>query len=439
MNIGIVLAVSDYKGKANNLPACKRDGEAIAAILNADRKFEDVLVVDKHTSSGEFKPQLIEFINRHKDEPVEDVVFYFTGHGEFKDDEFYYLLSDYDPKRRKQTSLENSELDNLLRTLSPNLAVKIVDACHSGVPYIKDPEVFGNYLKSTQSEFSKCYFLFSSQTDQYSYQDDHLSYFTKSITESLLNHSVSSIRYKDVLDYVSDTFESESLQTPFYVVQADFTEIFCTITDVLRSELKRILSTAAQPDVPSQNRDKPQTLLELVSVDAQGYCSEEETLARLEAFANKLEAATFPKELDDLYTVTFSQANDLSDLPDRRMIGKWIEESGGDYFAEAEKKRIPVSRRVPKNPLAGRFLGLDTVTFKDDNEHYRTVEVMEEFVTGYKSTIDLPYTHLTIIAEPRFPNLPAAVCYVAPIVSRTRLQVFTTFGMFKETGWNTAT
>jgi hypothetical protein len=100
------------------------------------------------------------------------------------------------------------------------------------------------------------------------------------VAEALLNHSGPSIRYKDIVDYVSDTFETESVQTPFYVIQADLTEIFCTVTDPLRTTLAQIISVdGGSPASPEG--DEPQSLVELIKVDAQRYCSEEEAFAKL--------------------------------------------------------------------------------------------------------------------------------------------------------------
>ncbi|TON37427.1 hypothetical protein, partial [Vibrio parahaemolyticus] len=47
--------------------------------------------------------------------------------------------------------------------------------------------------------------------------------------------------YKDLIDFVSDSFESNSEQTPFFVVQADFTEPFCTVSKTLRDALSKFI------------------------------------------------------------------------------------------------------------------------------------------------------------------------------------------------------
>lgn len=436
MNLGIVIAVSDYGSLGNNLPGCETDGKAISTILKTDSKFEDVLFISKTTSSGEVKPLLIDFINRHKDEEIDDVVFYFTGHGDFSGDEFYFLLSDYDRKRKKQTSLENSELDNLLRALKPNNAVKIVDACHAGTPYIKDPDSFDTYLKGTQGEFSKCYFMFSSQADQYSYQDSHLSYFTKSVVESIYNHPSDAIRYKDIIDHVSDSFSDNQSQTPFFIVQADFTESFCTVSDTLKSSISNFLSENTQK--LEDHKHENQTIVELIQNDASKYCSEDEAISGLEKIIEMIKQAPLIGEVNDIYQTSYFEESDYSDIPSPAAIGKWIDTKEHEYFAEAKKQNVQVPKRVPKNPLdisiltASRILG----DIDDDDDRFKTVIKTESRITGFQSTVDLPLTFLKIVAEPKFPNVKAAVAYVVPIISKTSLQFFISFEFYEEQGWD---
>jgi Caspase domain len=138
INLAIIIAINEYTGDALPLPGCKNDGAAIAALLNEDQRFAETLLIDSETASSSVKQRLIDFVAKHKTSQVGDVFFYFTGHGDFCNNEFYYLLGDYRTEARKQTSLENAELDSLVRSLNPAFFAKVVDACHSGVSYVKD-------------------------------------------------------------------------------------------------------------------------------------------------------------------------------------------------------------------------------------------------------------------------------------------------------------
>jgi hypothetical protein len=439
MNLGIVIAVSAYEMPSNNLHGCDADGLAISKILKNDNKFDDVLYISKNTNSGNVKPELIKFINNHKDSDIGDIVFYFTGHGDFSGDEFYYLLSDYDKKRKKQTSLENTELDNLLKTLNPHNTVKIVDACHSGTPYIKDPEAFDTYLKGTQGEFKKCYFMFSSQIDQYSYQDNKLSFFTKSIVQSVQQHTSETIRYKDVIDYVSDSFSESHSQTPFFIVQADFTESFCTLSDTLRQSLTDLLSDDASESGAKENDNSEQyekSLLDLVKEDALRYCTEEEAQSYLSKFLIGLREVPLNEQIVDLYEISFDEISEYSEIPNPTAIGKWLDSNDHSFFAQPFKKEIMVRRRVLKDPMK-RVMGIGSAisSFLGNDVDYEYVTEMEKCIKGFKSTVDIPVKLLKITIESEFLNLNSVVAFIVPVISKTEMRVFISFNFCEQKGW----
>ena len=66
INLGIIIAVSEYSGVASNLPASRRDGQAISKILETESRFDEVLFIDGDTKSSVVKPQIIEFFTKHK-------------------------------------------------------------------------------------------------------------------------------------------------------------------------------------------------------------------------------------------------------------------------------------------------------------------------------------------------------------------------------------
>lgn len=439
MNLGIVIAVSNYGGHSNDLPGCDADGRAIAKILKTDNKFDHVLYLSDKTKSSDVKPELINFINSHKENEVDDVVFYFTGHGDFTGDEFYYLLSDYDKKRKKQTCLENTELDNLLKTLNPRNAIKIVDACHSGTPYIKDKDAFDSYLKGTKGEYNKCYFMFSSQTDQYSYQDQKLSFFTKSIIESVQQHSSEIIRYKDIIDYVADSFSYNHNQTPFFIVQADFTEAFCSVSESLRQSLKEILVEDLNGEEPKEREvgGEKRSLLDLVRADADRFCTEKEALSYLSDFFSGFKNSSLSEYIKDLYHVKHEDVSDYSEIPASASIGKWLDSNDHDYFAETYKEKVSVKHRVPKDPVQ-RVFGITSLASLgvDDDENYKYVTKTENRIKGFRSTVDLPVKLLKVTVEAKFPNIDSASLFIVPVISKIEIRVFFSFNFYEQKGWD---
>src|SRR5689334_5494665 len=124
MNVAIILAVSNYTNPGNNLPASKKDGDVIHGILQATKKYDKILMVNNSESSSKTKELLSNFFVECKGFKIDELFFYYSGHGEFSSDEFYYLLSDFDNKKKNQTSLQNNEIDDLIRTLNPQIVIK---------------------------------------------------------------------------------------------------------------------------------------------------------------------------------------------------------------------------------------------------------------------------------------------------------------------------
>ncbi|EGS6501039.1 hypothetical protein CGI39_23330 [Vibrio parahaemolyticus] len=448
MKLGIVLAISDYGHQDNNLPGCVKDGEAIANIFQSDSSFEDVLILASKTESGAVKSQLIEFINKHKENDVSEVVFYYTGHGDFVDNEFYFLLSDYNPAHKKQTSLENTELDNLLRALGADVTVKIVDACHSGKAYIKDSDAFDKFLNKTKVSFDKCYFMYSSQVDQYSYQDDSLSYFTESIINAIRGHQANSIRYKDIIDYVSDSFISNKEQTPFFVVQADFTEQFCNVT----SELKQKLGSFFSVEEKVSESPKYTSMLEKIKADAERYCSQEEAYQILSNLVEQFGSYKFAGDVVELFSFQVTQNKDKAEKS--IAIGNWLKDTEHNFFARPTMRTVTREKKVldhkepsnttvdhiyPRWLTGGSSLNLKSHWLTSSNltssSELKIVSYDEKEVSGYEITIDQPIKLIEINAEPKFPNLNRAQAYIVPLMSKTELRIFYSFTHFTEIGW----
>lgn len=431
MNIGIIIAISDYK-ELNNLPACKNDANAMAQLLRSDPKFDDILIINQSTKAIDVKSKVAEFVSKHQANDVEEIVFYYTGHGEFVDNEFYYLLSDFDSSRRKQTSLENSEVDNLLRSLSPNLTVKIVDACQSGTRYLKDRSAFSKHVEEIKHEFEKCYFLFSSSSDQSSYQDRNFSFFTKAIIESVIQHRKETIRYKDIMDFVSDRFKSSKEQTPFFVLQADYTETFCSISVSLRKSLKDLTTETSSHSSPSKDTVS-KTLVQLISEDAIRYGTEDDANESFQKIKEYLLSAQHP-EVNEIFDIKVYQESDYSDSIDMRIIGKWLDDNTHNYFAKPCWDVVKVKKRIPKkrHPLLS---GISAISFLYEEE-YEISEIEEEQIVDYEPTVNMPYLYLVLKVEPRFPNLSYHELYIVPIVSKTSLQLFINFCRYRDTNWS---
>ncbi|MEA4847847.1 MAG: caspase family protein [Clostridiaceae bacterium] len=246
-NYAIVIGVSDYLN-AENLPACANDVEIIEQLLRATEKY-DILKINESIKKSALIEQIEEFLsNIRADDSVEigEIFFYFSGHGH-QDSEAHFCLHDTTLEKLNSTSLNNSEIDSIVRRCNPKLYIKVIDACQSGLSYIKSIPLEDERLDivSSQIEAKKnlenCIFMCSSKKNQSSLATKEYSLFTQSFVEAIINASTdSTIRYTDIQNYITDVFNSrDTEQTPYFVMQADGRDIFTEQTP----EIKKLIDT----------------------------------------------------------------------------------------------------------------------------------------------------------------------------------------------------
>lgn len=390
MNIAIILGVSEYSDPKNNLPGCKNDAESINNILIKTGKFSNILYINENKTSAQIKDLIANFISSHKQHQIEDLFFYYTGHGEFVNDEFYYILPDFDSKKRNQTSLQNTEIDDLIRNLSPELLVKVIDACQSGTTYIKDANVLNKYFNDRKKIFNKCYFLNSSLNNQSSYQDSNLSFFTSSFIKALKNHSSAEIRYKDIIDVLADDFIEINEQTPFFVIQADYTEKFCVLNADLRVYLDSINNTES-----AEENKKPLSFIDIIKTDASEYVNKDGALLLVESIREHLNSFSLNNDLDQLYNIDINYYNDYKHIYAKKVIETWISQNKGEYFVKS--------------------------SYTDDYDEYGNEYAVLE---GFELNIDLPFNAITIDSYSKYPNLKNYNTAIIFLLSKRLIRFF---------------
>jgi hypothetical protein len=444
MNLAILIGVSDYNG-ANDLPACKNDVALVRSILGHSDKFGDILLIEDDTASATIKSKLSGHIKTYKNgEHIEELFFYFTGHGDVFGDEFFFIPSDFDPKKKQQTGLSNGELDTMLRALSPALTIKIVDACHSGVSYIKKPDAMAKALNSSKEQFTKCYFMFSSQKFESSFQDAQLSDFTKSFAQAIVNHKGTEIRYKDIADAVADAFTTQGDQTPTFIVQADLIETFCNISSAMREEAARLLGLgipAGVDVVGNESKGKPNAPVDIVALikqDAQRYRSKEETLNTLQTIRDIVAKHQPAMEIGQLYERDV-QALENMEIPNPVLIAKWLRHHKHEYFVELTRKteRYDDYELVPRN--ASNSLELAALSLQSHlgiiPYEKRKVTKTRQVLDGFVQSVQAPYSCIRIDLRPTLENLTSWTAFVVPIFSKVAVRFFYCFTPLKEKTW----
>jgi|SRR5690554_1775781 len=423
MRIGILIGISEYKNYSN-LPGCDNDISAISEVLNASKEFDEIKVFSKNVKSNIVKSELSKLFEEWNGQTIEELFFYFSGHGSFVSNEFYYILSDFDENQKRQTSLQNSEIDSMIKSIKPKMVTKVIDACQSGVSYIKgNTNIVEKYYSKTADSFDKCYFLHSSMTSQYSYQNNELSDFTKSFLEALNRSDKPSIRYKDIIDFISDEFEKSTDQTPFFITQADHTERFLGTS----AELQKVIAKYITESVKEEESVKYNSYIDKIKKEAETYSTQEEVSNLLNQVKELIEESELKTEINELYEYRFSFEHDLRYLPKGILIARWLEDNPNDFFAKPDYQQTSYQEEETANPfgsLASMMRGNKIVT------KYRSE------LKGFEQAIDIPYKYVTIDFKPLFPNLKQYALVLTFLISKKDIKFFYAFTGYSETDWS---
>lgn len=421
MKLAVLIGVSHYDSQ-HNLSASKMDVALIKSLLDMDEKYESVLYIDNNTNTQDVKLKLSEFIQSNIGNQVDEFLFYFSGHGYFDGDDFHYIMSDFDQRKIKTTSLENSELDVMMKSISPRLTVKIVDACNAGVPYIKDPFAFNKYIDHSKQGFDKCYFMYSSEDSQSSFADANLSFFTKAIGEAVVNNKSESIRYKDIIDYVSDKFQGNENQSPIFISQASFTDVFITSNDVAKKELGVILESSV---VQLSESKKDMTIKELIENDAKRFFMKEDAMRIYESIpALVQELFILDAGIKELYNIEITLCNDYNNIPQPKMLADWIHKNSDDLFVRALFTDEAYEKPVGMSAIMGAIGG-----------EYRTVTAYRKVPYSVSATTEVPFNVVKVQAHPKYPNLNSVSIFIVPFISRTKLLFVSSIAHYKKSGW----
>ena len=430
MRIGILIGISEYENY-NNLPGCENDINALSEVLNTSKEFDEIKVFSKNVKSNIVKSELSKLFEDWKNQSIEELFFYFSGHGSFLSNEFYYILSDFDESQKRQTSLQNSEIDNMIKSIKPKMVTKVIDACQSGVSYIKgNSNIVEKYYSKTADSFDKCYFLHSSMTSQYSYQNDKLSDFTKSFLKAINRSDKPSIRYKDIIDFISDEFEKSTDQTPFFITQADHTERFLDTSPELQNVLAKYIIESVK-EIEKINEEDPvkyNSYIDKIKKEAEVYSTQEDVSILLEQVKELIEESELKTEINELYEFKFTFEHNLRYLPKGFLIARWLEDNPNDFFAKPDYEQTSYqeeeTRANPFGSIASMMRGNKIVTkYRND-------------LKGFEQPIDIPYKYVTIDFKPLFPNLKQHALLLTFLISKKDIKFFYAFTGYSETDWS---
>ncbi|WP_410985485.1 caspase domain-containing protein [Bacillus cereus] len=433
VKIAILVGVSEYKS-LNKLDACLRDVEVMHELLKQTNEYNDILFIKENVNSNQVKDQIIEFVKKHKgsEEEIDQVFFYFTGHGKTRSSEVYFLLSDYENTKLNSTSLQNSEVDSYLRMLNPKLAVKVIDACYSGATYIKndDEQLVEKTLRASAktNELKDCYFMFSSQDNEPSLAQ-RLSYFTESFVDSVLEQKDgTTIRFKNITDSISDTFSSiyKDEQTPKFVNQANLTEEFCTVTTKLKEQVTKKLEEVGAVTSEAVVEEKTEaSLIDIVKKEAEDYCTEfSEIINAVDIIGQVFEQCTLPDDIADIYELSVDKGHINAGIP-VSTIGRYksvlelLDEKQNNYFVnviytEEEEAQSTIATALYPFMRKKKLKPIDL-----------------EIQSG-----DIPFDYISIEFKAKYPSLKSYKCTLLIFLSRMNLLIMHSVAPYKEIAWN---
>ncbi len=426
MKIALIVGVSEY-GRITSLPSCKRDAEAIESLLDETQDFEHRLCLSGALPAQTTKAQILSFLDKFRGQSVSQAIFYFSGHGTIQDGDLLYLLSDFDEERPRQTSLENKEIDNWLRDLGPEVAIKITDCCHSGMPYVKDGNSVESAIARSKGQFSACYFLAASQSDEVTYAGDTFSEFTEHILRGLSQRPQGTIRYKDLADTVLDSYKANSSQRPYIVQQGGMRDVFFEQTDETLALLKKLVTPEPAPQ-PEPTFEEPlvrRSLREAIEEEVKGMITSKTAEACLSAIKQAIDSFRVDEELKEVYELrnNFSNAWEAG-IANEEAIGKWLKRHGDNIFGEAIVEEVKT--KVPYhllNPMEANIYPWGKIDSKRE-------------ITGIRVTADMEYDFIRSSLEPKYHNLSKYESAFLLLWSWHEAVLFSYITPLRPTSWN---
>lgn len=455
LNLAIIIGVEKYKSDSySDLSACKKDAQVISDVLKNVKDVKETLLLDNNETGSEIKREISNFIEKFKSETINELFFYFTGHGERYGEDFFYLLSDFENNKRETTGLRNSELDEWIKVLSPKLCIKIVDACFSGTQYIKSESSTEVELKKSASKYgiNDIYFWFSSRENETSYAGSEFSQFTESILTAITELE-GEVRYREIMAHVADDFSRKNSPKPIFITQSDNIEKFGYVTkathkiifDAFGINMPEAESAEkTQLDITIKNvNDKPSIFNIIAAKSAEISYSEQNLIDFLQSFIQNIQA--WDEELQTLFVIEANVDIESPQVPNAAQIGRWLEKNVTlNLFAEptydTKTYKVEEYRALPKKPKTNSsFRNLRSMGLwgEEENEDFKleTVTKSEKYIDGFQYThqTDNRITHISFI--PKVELLDPLSLYIALIYSNKDMFIHFSYESLKRGNW----
>lgn len=474
INLAIVIASSEYLDPNDNLPTVKNDFRLISNILHLSGKYTEILTILDNKNSSEVKSLISTFINKYKTQEINEIFFYFSGHGvrriDKERDELFLKLYNTTEEKILSSSLSNTEIDGYLRECNPKLAVKFLDCCNSGTHYLKESSssLVKNF-ESIKSKFNDLIFLSSSRENEPSHALEDFSFFTKAIALSILENQVDTeIYYKDLISSINDYSNSTYYPEPRLVMQGAFLHPFIKYNDEIlnflteKEQIKPFnIFEIGESNPDDKVEDESFGLLALKKVileKSNNYLDKQEILNYVRTVQNVLLNTEYYRDISELFEI--SVLNDI-ELYEEDSIGTWlIENVNKDYFAQPRYEQesyttqeyVPAPQKVRKvkKPSTKSLSFLSRLA--SEYQEYEEVEQVLKSVTKYRSILkgfkitcslisendEKIYTKFLLSLKPKnnYLCLRAYDVYLVILFSSQEIATFTQITTLKSYDWD---
>ncbi|KPF52043.1 hypothetical protein IP65_17765 [Novosphingobium sp. AAP1] len=435
-SIAILIGNATYT-QQNPLECCRRDVEAMAALLEATERFDRI---DAHVDLDADQIRAVVREALPAEGGCDEVFFYFSGHGDIQTAEFYYCGTSYDSKRPNLTGVSHSALDDLFRAASPATLVKVIDACFSGTLLIKSeplppPPVHKDGFRNVL-QFS------SSMDSQTSMGGDPLSTYTRGFLEASVRREEGAVFYTDIANALRDAFIDNDEQTPFFANQGTGREILVDDAGRLAEFKTRLAKEFGAPrqegvgdedgqaDEDAAERGnvvvaEPRTIKDILETAEVRMGSPEQATAMISELFDGLVEAFDEHEFVEAFEKDVTQHSHYCESTiENFMIRVLSREKRPDNLVTAEIER----KRRKANPFTAATTSMLLALNQYDDQY------TELFTLRLNCSLDRAQLRLTL--TPKYRSLQQHVLVLSCAPSLERLYVFELLTRHLRTDWN---
>ena len=420
-NIAILIGNTDYRSLIK-LDCCRADVAAMKELVDTTEKYDTVVIIE-NAEANDLKAKIRAVIDKAKS-PAE-LFFYYTGHGYFYEDDFFYCATNFDSSRPNETGLSTTDLHTFLRLANADLVIKIADACNSGTHLVKAD--IGLTAQNKQG-FKNLIQISSCLDSQSSLAGHPLSLFTEKFRNAALSKTEGVVYYTDVIAALRDQFIGNETQIPFFVSQSTGREEFVDDAhklDKLREAMQLRHTAAAAAVVATDNvpARKP-TLSELLGAAEAKLATPELMNTFVATFFDNLKAKLSTSDFAEYFQLEFTEHARFQEPTAQRFIIEIMSaQKRADNFVTAEISR----KRRRSNPLLGLAATSWLTGMYDDDQYVELYDL--------ELNCSMPRVQLRATLTPKYSTLQRIVlvvtcapsleiCYVFEMATQHMLQDF---------------